>query len=205
MTTSFEAALAVLQRGGVVAAATESLFGLLADATSARALDGVVALKPRADKAMPLILPSRESWPSVAERIPALAQALADAFWPGPLTLAVPSRATLDPRLVEAGTVAVRLPADSPAARLARAFGRPLTATSANPSGAPPTAEAEVVRQSFEGAVRAGQLYVLDEPAPGGPPSTVVRVAADDVEIVREGAIAAERVLEVVRRRREML
>lgn len=185
-------ALDVLRAGGVVAAATETLFGLLADATSSAALDRVSALKPREDKAFPLILPDRESWGLVAEPIPELARALADAFWPGPLTLAVPARPAVDARLVEAGTVAVRLPADSPAARLARELGRPLTATSANPSGEAPTTEAAVVRRYFP------DLCVLEEPAPGGPPSTVVVVRGDGYAVVREGAISAESIARLV-------
>lgn len=198
MTTSLDAALGVLRRDGVVAAATESLFGLLADATSPAAVARVAALKPRSDKAFPLILPNRECWTSVAAEIPALALALADAFWPGPLTLAVPARASLDAHLVEGGTVAVRLPAASPAARLSAAFGRPLTATSANPSGSPPTADAREVRRSFAAELAAGKLFVVDEPAPGGPPSTVVVVRGEAFELVREGAIDAERIARVV-------
>jgi len=198
MTTSLDAALGVLRRDGVVAAATESLFGLLADATSPTAVVRVAALKPRSDKALPLILPNRESWTLVAAEIPELARALAEAFWPGPLTLAVPARASLDAHLVEGGTVAVRLPAASPAARLCSAFGRPLTATSANPSGSPPTADARVVRRSFATEIAAGNLFVVDEPAPGGPPSTVIVVRGDALEIVREGAIDAGRIARVV-------
>jgi len=204
MTSAFEQALAVLRRGGVVAAATETLFGLLADATDPSAVDRVAALKPRSDKAMPLILASRESWEDVARDVPALARALADAFWPGPLTLAVPAREGLDARLIEAGTVAARLPAASPAARLAARLGRPLTASSANRAGEPPSADAGRVRQSFAAEIAAGQLFVLDEPAPGGLPSSVVVVRGDAFQIVREGAVGADRIAKVAESLRAM-
>ncbi|MCC6900074.1 MAG: L-threonylcarbamoyladenylate synthase [Polyangiaceae bacterium] len=202
MSAAFDAALDVLAAGGVVAAATETLFGLLADARSSEAVARVAALKPRDDKAFPLILSSRESWSAFAPDVPEVAAALATAFWPGPLTIAVPARPGLDPRLVSAGTVAVRLPAPSPAARLAARFGGALTATSANPSGLPPSADPATVRGYFADAIAAGALFVLDEPAPGGPPSTVVVVTGSKVEIVREGAISAERVLGAVGRAR---
>ncbi|MBK7581737.1 MAG: Sua5/YciO/YrdC/YwlC family protein [Myxococcales bacterium] len=191
MSERFALALAHLEQGGVVAAATESLFGLLADATRSDAVARLVALKPRVDKGVPLILPNRESWSSVAEPIPALACALADAFWPGPLTLAVRARAALDPCLVQDANVAVRLPPPSPAARLAAALGRPLTATSANRTGEAPTADASAVRSSFAPEVANGSLFVLDDTAPGGPPSTVVVVDQEGFRVVREGAVSA--------------
>lgn len=201
MSRDFDAALAVLASGGVVAAATETLFGLLADATSGDAVRRVAELKPRDDKAFPLILPTRASWEAVADSVPDVAEALADELWPGPLTIAVPARAGLDPRLLSDGTVAVRLPAASPAARLAERLGRPLTATSANPTGQPPSADAAVVRRYFAAQIAAGELFVLDDRAPGGAPSTVVVVRGDDVKVVREGAISGERVREVARQR----
>ena len=201
MSGDFDAALAVLARGGVVAAATETLFGLLADATSSDAVRRVAELKPRDDKAFPLILPTRASWQDVAGGIPEAARVLADELWPGPLTIAVQARPGLDARLVSDGTVAVRLPAASPAARLATRFGRPLTATSANPTGLPPTFDPAVVRGYFAAQISSGELFVLGDPAPGGAPSTVVVVRGSVVEVAREGAISGERVREVARRK----
>ena len=198
MSDPFDAALEVLAAGGVVAAATETLFGLLADAGSPSAVARVAALKPRDDKAFPLIVSSRESWAALTLAIPEAASALATAFWPGPLTLAIHAGPGLDSRLVSAGTVAVRLPAASPAAVLVARFGRPLTATSANPSGLPPSADPAVVRRYFAEAIAAGELFVLDEPAPGGPPSTVVVVKGAEIEIAREGAISADHVRRAV-------
>jgi len=191
-------AVDVLAAGGVVAAATESLFGLLADATAASAIDHLEWVKPRADKGMPVLLPDRRAWDSLVLEIPDAARRLADAFWPGPLTIALEARSEVDRRLVLDGTIGVRWPADSPAAELARRLGRPLTATSANPSGAPPATTAEQVRRAFADAIAAGKLFVVDEPAPGGPPSTVVVVRSERVEVVREGAIPVDRLRHIV-------
>jgi L-threonylcarbamoyladenylate synthase len=185
-------ALAHLQRGGVVAAATETFFGLLADATSKSALDALFALKPReAGKAIGLLLPDRDGWLQVVQGVSPLAQALADEFWPGPLTLVLPAAANLDSRLVSEAGIGVRLAGGSDAALLAQRFGRPLTATSANPPGQPPAGLASEVEQAFSAQIAGGQLLVLPGRSPGGAASTVVTVRDGGVQIVRAGAIAA--------------
>lgn len=183
--------VAALAAGRVVAVATESFFGLLADATSRAAIDALLALKPRgSDKGIPLILPNRESWSSLVTSVPDDAAALADTFWPGALSIALPPRADCDARLALDGTVAVRLPGTSPAAELARAFGRPLSATSANLPGEPPATRAEQVLASFPVATAAGELLVVPGESPGGAPSTVVVLDAGHVRVSREGRIA---------------
>jgi L-threonylcarbamoyladenylate synthase len=194
-------ALAELEAGGVVAAATESLFGLCADAACTEAITRLCLLKPRGDKGVPLLLPDRGAWLEWVAEIPELAQRLAAAFWPGPLTIALRARPEVDPRLLEQGTIAVRLAAPCPASELARALGRTLTATSANPTGAAPTPLASGVRAHFAGAVATGRLLVVGPDAPGGPPSTVVTVRASELEMVRVGAIGRAEVERVAKGR----
>jgi len=190
------AALDQLAAGRVVAIATESFFGLLADATSSTAIDTLLSLKPRgADKGVPLLLPHRQSWQLVTERVPERAERLASRFWPGPLTIALPRRAELDPRLALNDSVGVRIPGESPAYDLVRAFGRPLTATSANLPGEPPaTRDAEVVA-AFGQAIQDGRLLVVSGTSPGGRPSTVVVIDSEGLRIAREGAIPSAAVL----------
>jgi len=186
-----EAALAQLAAGKVVAAATESYFGLLADIQNPSAVEALFALKPRgADKGVPTMLPSRSAWPAlVAGQIPSLAQAFADALWPGGLSIALPAAASVAARVALDGTLAVRLPGASPAAELARRFGRPLSATSANLPGAPPTTRSSEVESVFAEAVASGALFVLSGQSPGGAPSTVVRVSEADYAVARVGAV----------------
>jgi len=185
------AALAALQEGRVVAAATESFFGLLADVTRFDALDLVFALKKRGpDKAVPLLLPQRASWLEVSPDIPEVALRLTEKAWPGPLTIALPAGPGVDPRLTLNGTVAVRMPGPSPAQALVERLGRPVTASSANLPGEPPAASSDEVSRIFADAVQSGALFVLPGVAPGGKPSTLVRILGDEVTIVREGAIA---------------
>jgi L-threonylcarbamoyladenylate synthase len=201
MTSSLTPLVAALERGGVVAIATESFFGLLADVTQPDAIARLAALKPRgADKGMALILPERSAWNALVRDVPPGAAALADALWPGGLSLALCAAPSLDRRVTLDERVAVRLPGESPAAALVRAYGRPLTATSANLSGEPPATTADSVLRSFPRAVADGTLTVWrDGEAPGGLPSTMVVFDDGRAWIARDGAVARVKVAEVLR------
>jgi len=181
-------ALSILERGGIVAAATETLFGLLADARRAAALDRLFAIKGRdAAKGVALLLPDRSAWTSLVVEVPIVAERLADRFWPGPLTIALAARPDLDRRLTVDETVGARWPGGSDAARIATAFGAPLTATSANLAGEPAGATDGEVQRAF--ARQGAALFVVPGRAPGGAPSTVVAIAGDTARVVRRGAI----------------
>ena len=191
MPSEVEAALAQLAAGKVVAAATESYFGLLADIENPIAVEALFALKPRgADKGVPTILPSRSAWPAlVSGAIPSLAQAFADGCWPGGLSIALPAAPSVPARVALDGALAVRLPGASPAAELTRRFGRPLSATSANLPGAPPATQSAAVEAAFAAAVAQGVLFVLAGESPGGAPSTVVRISEANYAVARVGAV----------------
>lgn len=189
-----KAAVHALERGAIVAAPSESFFGLLVDATSAVAVDGLLRVKAREQKGAPILLPNRECWADFVLDIPPAAALLADAFWPGPLTIALAASPGIDPRLGLDGTVAVRLPGPCLAGWLCTELGRPVTATSANPTGEPPATNADDVKRRFADEVTAGRLFVIGEHAPGGLPSSVVVIKAHAVAIVREGAISTERI-----------
>ena len=193
------AALATLGRGGVVAAATETFFGLLTDATDRAAIDRLFVLKPRGhEKGVPLIVPSRAVWRTLVRDLPPLAERLAQAFWPGPLTIALPAAPGVDRRLLVEGTVAVRLPGESAAAALVLAHGGPLTATSANAPGDPPATDAEQVTRAFAPALARGDLHVTTGRALGGMPSTIVTVEGESFRVVRTGAVTLERIQAVL-------
>jgi L-threonylcarbamoyladenylate synthase len=182
--------VSALEAGSVVAIATESFFGLLADVTNPKALDALFSLKPRgADKSVGLILPWPEAWPSLVADIPVAAHALGAALWPGPLSIALPAASGLDSRLAPSGTIAVRDPGPCPARELARKFGRPLTATSANQPGAPPATRDEQVRAAFSAGIADGRLLVAPGESPGGQPSTLVVVEGGSVRLLRSGAV----------------
>lgn len=186
-------ALDALSRGAVVAAATESSFGLLASLNDPRALATLAQLKPRTGlKGTGIILPDRAVWGSVAQVVTPLARALADALWPGPLSIVLPATLSVNSALLLNGTLSARVPGPCSAATIVQAFGVPLTATSANLPGEPPLNDDASVTQVFHEHVQSGALYVVAGKSPGGPPSTLVACGSDRPEILREGAIAGE-------------
>jgi tRNA threonylcarbamoyl adenosine modification protein (Sua5/YciO/YrdC/YwlC family) len=188
-----------LGRGLVVAVATESSFGLFADATRPEALDTLLRVKPRgAEKGIPVVLPASNAWSLLVPEVPRVAQALAAACWPGALSIALPARPALDRRLTLDSSVAVRVAGESPAAVLARAFGRPLTATSANLPGEPPATTAEEVLRALGPAVDSGLLLVVPGTSPGGLPSTLLSIDGARVRAVRSGRVPLARVREVL-------
>jgi L-threonylcarbamoyladenylate synthase len=178
-----------LRDGGVLACATETFFGLLADALDAGAVDRVCALKGR-DPKMPIavLLPSVQALTSVTEEVSPRAWQLAQKHWPGPLTLLVRARAGLPKALVKDGTIGVRVPGPSPALQLVQAFGGPLTATSANRTGQPAARTAQEVVQAFPGGLAA----IVGSASPGGLPSTLVDTTGPELVIVRAGAVALD-------------
>lgn len=191
MSDELAAALEQLAAGRVVAAATESFFGLLADIGKPSAVEALFALKPRgADKGVPIILPERGAWQAlVAGAVPPLAQAFASAFWPGGLSIALPAADRVAARVALDGSLAVRLPGASPAAELARRYGRPLSATSANLPGAAPAVHSDQVAAAFADAIAQGALLVVPGASPGGAPSTVVTVSEGQYAVARVGRV----------------
>jgi L-threonylcarbamoyladenylate synthase len=184
-------AVSVLRRGGVVAAATESSFGLLASGVSSAALDLLFQIKPRDPaRGVGVILPNVAAWVQlVAPPQPGL-QRLADAFWPGPLTLVTEAALSVDSRLLVDGRIAARVPGPSPAAEIVAAFNGPLTATSANLTGEPPCISGEQVKRAFCGPLAADLLHLHPAEAPGGPPSTFVAFTGGELVVLRSGAIS---------------
>jgi L-threonylcarbamoyladenylate synthase len=190
---ALEEAAALILAGEIVAVPTDTLYGLAADPFSTDAVARVFAAKGRAaERALALIA---SDIAQIEDRLGPLspdARRLAAAFWPGPLTLLVPRPATM-PDAVTGGLaqVGVRVPAHAVARGLCCASARPLTATSANPSGAPAPAHPGDVAQTLNESV----ALLLDAgPAPGGPPSTIVDVSDGKVRLVRPGAVSWDEV-----------
>jgi L-threonylcarbamoyladenylate synthase len=186
-------AVEVLRAGGVVAYPTDTLYGLAVDPRWADAASRLYAAKGReASVASPLVAASidqvREA-AIVGER----ERRLAEAFWPGPLTIVMPARPAVSPSILGGGTtVAVRVPSHAVARALCAAFGFPLTATSANWSGQPPAASAADVVSAFPSGV---DLLIDAGAAAGGLPSTIVEFGPSGPRLVRAGAVPWERVL----------
>ena len=184
-------AAALLRAGGLVAIPTETVYGLAADARDGQAVARIYAAKNR-PSFNPLIvhLPDLEAVGRLAVLTPE-ARALAAAFWPGPLTMVLPLRAQsgLSP-LVTAGlaTVAIRLPAHPVARDLLRAFGGPLAAPSANPSGRVSPTRADHVLAGLSGRIEA----VLEGgPCAVGVESTILALDGPPA-LLRPGGVTVE-------------
>jgi L-threonylcarbamoyladenylate synthase len=180
-------ALAALRSGGIGAVPTETFYGIAADALDARAVVRVAALKGRSlGKAIACIIGEMSQRDLLCAAWPPEADRLAEKFWPGALTLVLPARAGLPPGLCPEGWVGLRLSAHPWARQLATLLGRPITATSANLGGGPEAATIEEI----DSAVLGGVDFVLDAGRlPGGKGSTVVKLAAEGPQCLREGAI----------------
>lgn len=184
-------AVAILRQEALVAFPTETVYGLGGDARSDRAVAGIYAAKGR-PSFNPLIvhLPDLSAVERIADLGPN-ARKLAEAFWPGPLTLVLPLRKDAGlSALVTAGlqTVAVRVPAHPLAQQLLRAFGGPVAAPSANPSGRVSPTTAAHVLDGLSGRIAA----VLDGGAcQVGLESSIV-LADPDPYLLRPGGIPAE-------------
>lgn len=186
-------ALAELEAGRTVVVPTETVYGLAADAANGEAVARIFEAKGR-PRFNPLIahVADREMAERVG-RLDALTERLADAFWPGPLTLVVPLRedAGLSP-LVTAGldTVALRMPRGF-AHELIGRFGRPIAAPSANRSGRVTGTTADAVDADL--GDRVG-LIIDGGPTPVGVESTIVRADGGRVAILRPGGVTAEEI-----------
>lgn len=187
-----EEAISTLRRGGVVAYPTETSYGLAVDALDERALARLIQLKGReAAKAISLIVTGRPMAEALCAEISARADQLMAAHWPGPLTLVLPARGGLPPALVSDGAVALRQSSHPLAAALVAAWGRPITATSANRAGQPAARTPHEVRAGFADAEGLDALLVLEGgDTVGGPASTLARVRGDRIEVLRQGAVA---------------
>ncbi len=185
-----ESAAELLQSGALVAFGTETVYGLGADATNARAVAAVFDAKGR-PHFNPLICHYADAEAAFRHvDASALARALAERFWPGPLTLVLPRRVTCPVALLAGAgldTLAVRVPAGETALRLLRRVGRPVAAPSANRSGQVSPTTVEHVLTGLGGRIAA----VLDSGACAvGVESTVLDLAAGRPFLLRPGGIS---------------
>jgi L-threonylcarbamoyladenylate synthase len=185
-------AAALLRAGKLVAFGTETVYGLGADATDARAVAAVFAAKER-PRFNPLICHYPDAASAFAHVTPTpLAERLAAAFWPGPLTLVLPRRPDCPVALLTGAgleTLAVRVPAHPVALALLRAVGRPVAAPSANPSGRVSPTTVEHVLEGLGGRIAA----VLDSgPCPVGVESTVLDLSGETPTLLRPGGVTLE-------------
>lgn len=187
----------MIRAGGLVAFPTETVYGLGCDALNPDAAAKVFEAKQR-PTFDPLIvhLADRSMIETVVTSVPASAQRLMDAFWPGPLTLILPKQPIV-PDLVTAGlpTVAVRMPNHSIALALIREARTPIAAPSANPFGYVSPTTAQHVSDGLGDRI---DLILDGGPCPVGVESTILSLAGARPELVRPGSLTLEAIQTVI-------
>jgi len=191
------ATIAALKRGHAIVFPTETLYGLGADALNEAAVEEIFQLKGRdRSNPFPVLVADQEMLHTLVAEIPTTAQRLMDRYWPGPLTLVLPGRRNIPKPLCNPlGGVAVRISSQAIATLLVKGLGRPLTATSANPSGKEPARTLQVAKNYFANRV---DVFVDGGTLTSKSGSTVVEVKEDSVKVIREGEISAFEILQVL-------
>lgn len=187
----------IIRRGGLVAFPTETVYGLGGDAFDPTASKRIYAAKGRpSDNPLIVHIADIPELSGVAHDIPGVAYALAEKFWPGPLTMILKKRDELPKETTGGlGTVAVRMPSDPVAAMLIRESGVPIAAPSANLSGRPSTTCAQHVIEDLSGRID----MIIDAGASKiGLESTIVDLTCEPALILRPGYITKEMLSEVI-------
>jgi L-threonylcarbamoyladenylate synthase len=189
-----DASIQILENGGVIAFPTGCLYGLGADALNGGAVERVFTIKRRPpDKPLLVLVPDRDDVFDLAAEVPPTAIRLMDRFWPGRVTIVFKALSVLPTNLTAgSGKIGIRLPEHRVAKALVTAFGRPITGTSANPSG-------------HKGCHRIAELdpelieqldLVLDAgPLKEGIGSTVVDITGAEPVVVRGGVVPKQAIL----------
>ncbi len=193
--TSGDAAQAarLLREGRLAALPTETVYGLAADATQEQAVQANYDAKGRPEtKPLSVLVDGMAMVETVCRDIPADAYRLAEAFWPGPLTMILRGNGALPPIVAAGGdTQGVRCPDHPATLAVIKALGRPLACPSANLSGQPSPKSAQAVLEQLGGRIDA----VLDGgPCTVGVESTILDLTVSPYRILRQGGLSREEI-----------
>lgn len=191
---SLPLALEILNRGGLVAFPTDTVYGVGGGAFSAQAIESIYAAKDRPrEKPIPILLGEVNDIEQVSMLPDPLVWRLVERFWPGPLTVVLPAKPSLPSQLSPFPTVGVRVPDYEAVRALLRGSG-PLAATSANISGQKSPQTAQEVLEQLGGRI----ALILDGGVtPGGEASTVLDCTSPTWKILRAGPLSQEEILSV--------
>jgi L-threonylcarbamoyladenylate synthase len=190
------AAVEAVKSGELVVLPTDTVYGIGADAFTPHAVTALHHARGMERRIPPPVLVgSRHTLDGLVYSLPKAARELADAFWPGALTIRLEHSPSLQWDLGDTGgTVAVLMPLHPVALEVLRETG-PMAVSSANKHGQPPAVTAEEARDQLEYAVR---IYLEAGPCPDPVPSTIVDVTGDVPRVLRDGAVPIEKLRDVV-------
>jgi L-threonylcarbamoyladenylate synthase len=187
-----EKGVKILQKGGVIAFPTDTVYGLGSDAFNPTAVEMIYEIKNRPkNRQLPLLIAGVEQLVTLADPIPEIAWFLARRFWPSGLTLVLPKTDSLPAYLAPESTIAVRVPNHPVCLALIQRLGNPIIGTSANISGEPPALTAEEVGQQLGMKI---DFIINGGKCPGGKESTVVDVTHESPIILRQGIIPSDEI-----------
>ena len=190
--STVEDGIAALRVGELVVYPTETFYGIGADPFSSSALARLFRVKEREPgRPVGLIAADAAMAFSVAREVPIDALRLADAFWPGPLTIVVPAREDIAPELAGPDGIGVRVSPNPIARALSAGLGRPITATSANLSGEAPASTLDEARAGLGEKVK---VYLEGGRLTASAPSTVIAVGGSGWRMIRVGAISEDQI-----------
>lgn len=185
----------LIQAGGVIAFPTDTVYGIGVSAFQIEAIEKIYRAKGRSTlKAIPILLGDLEAAQQVTPRLSPAAQALSEAFWPGPLTLVLPLLPSLPGNLSPSETIGLRIPNHPFTLALLRETG-PLAATSANVSGQPSAISAAEVQSQLGSKL---DLILDGGRSPGGRASTVLDCTAENPVVLREGPLTWDEIQTVL-------
>jgi L-threonylcarbamoyladenylate synthase len=194
--TGLAAAAAAVRAGRLVVVPTDTLYGIGADAFSARAVADLLAAKQRGpDMPVPVLVGSWSTIDGLVGAVPRVARNLVEAFWPGGLSIVLPHAPSLAWDLGRTrGTVMLRMPLHPVALELLREVG-PMAVSSANVSGREPATTVTDAREQLGESV---EVYLDGGVCATGVASTIVDLTGDVPRLRREGAVTADQVSEVI-------
>lgn len=188
---ALEDAIATIQRGGVVAFPTDTVYGIGASLQHREALARIYDIKGRApDKPIPILISRPDVIDTLTDEADEELVELAFRFWPGPLTVILKAKDSLPAEVIAPdGTCGVRIPDHSIPLAIAQHIGGAIATTSANRSGSPPATTARAIQQSLGNAL---DLILDGGIAPRESASTVIRREGDTISVIREGSVTME-------------
>ena len=198
LTKVIERAISVLGNGGIIVYPTDTLYGIGVDALNTGALQNVFTVKGREEQKPLSVLVSDLEMADIYVHISPFAKKVMKRLLPGPYTFLLPRKDTVPDALVAGGRVlGIRIPDSELCRELSRRFGRLVTATSANISGAENKLTIDKILTQFGPAKESIDLVIDGGSFPPSLGSTVIDLSGDSVVIVREGDAPTEKVIAV--------
>jgi L-threonylcarbamoyladenylate synthase len=193
-----ERAVETLKQGGILLAPTDTVWGLMCDFSSEGAVASIYEIKKSARKPLAILIDSLNNIDILKVDVPANAKAIAEAYWPGPLTLIFKSgHEGIGHISGEGNTIGIRIPDSEELRRIIELFGGPIAATSANISGQKQPESFDDIPDEI--AMSADYICRL-KTEPSGKASTVVDCTGNVMKIMREGEISMQKLEQAVSR-----